>query len=220
MKEHLKALLIVSGLAAMIIAGVALYQNRSDFRGESGVGAQRKIQINQVLSDFGTQDILGRPVKLSQFKGKVVIVNFWASWCGPCVEEVPSLLGLLKTFPHDLVLLAISGDSTQADIDSFMKSFPEMKTLQNSYVVWDADKKLAQQFQVFRLPESFIANKDLKLVKKISGTIDWNTPDAISYMKTLVSSEGTPGKKSTPPSPIEVPQDEHTGEESSLPQQK
>lgn len=202
MNKHLKALPIVAGIAALIVAAVVAYKDRSTSPDSALTEPQRRIQLNQELPGFEATNISGQALKLSQFKGKVVVVNFWASWCGPCVEEVPSLIELLKTFPHDLVMLAISGDSNQADIDSFMKSFPEMKSLPNSHVIWDADKKLTQQFQIFRLPESFVLNKDLKLVKKISGSIDWHTADAVTYIKQLAFSE-------VKPSPVEMPQDEH-----------
>lgn len=187
MNKHLRALLIVGGVAVLIVIGVLAYQNKNSASSENAQsGSQRAIQINQELPGFEAQTLKGQNIKLSDFKGKVVIVNFWASWCGPCVEEVPSLISLLKTFPNDIALVAISGDSNQEDIDSFMKSFPEMQTLPNSYVIWDSEKKLIPQYQVFRLPESFVVGKDLKLVKKISGTIDWHTEDAIAYMKQLI----------------------------------
>jgi thiol-disulfide isomerase/thioredoxin len=137
-------------------------------------------------------------------------VNFWASWCGPCIEEVPSLIKLLKTFPNELELIAISGDSNQADIDSFMKSFPEMKTLPNIHVVWDADKSLAQKYQIFRLPESFLLDKDLKLIKKISGTIDWHTEDAIAYIKQVITGVAEPAKAPSVGAPGSA-QDEDSG---------
>jgi len=73
-------------------------------------------------------------------------------------------------------------------------------------VVWDADKKLTQQFQIFRLPESFILSRDLKLVKKISGSIEWNTPDAIAYIKQVAFPDA---KAASDNSAGEMPQDEH-----------
>ncbi|WP_413290377.1 TlpA family protein disulfide reductase [Bdellovibrio sp. HCB337] len=189
MNKHLRALLIVGGLAVLIVVATMLYMNRASGPQNSQGLQQRPIQINQELPGFEAQTLKGQSIKLSDFKGKVVIVNFWASWCGPCVEEVPSLISLLKTFPNDVALIAISGDSNQEDINSFLKSFPEMNSLPNSYVVWDSEKKLIPQYQVFRLPESFVVGKDLKLVKKISGTIDWHTEDAIAYLKQLASGE-------------------------------
>jgi thiol-disulfide isomerase/thioredoxin len=206
MNKHLKALLVVGGLAALIVVAALFYQNSRNSLDNAENGAKQAIQLNQELPDFEVKDLTGGDLKLSQFKGKVVVVNFWASWCGPCVEEVPSLIGLLKTFPKDLEMIAISGDSSQADIDSFLKSFPEMKTTPNIHVVWDADKKLTQLFQIFRLPESFILSRDLKLVKKISGSIEWNTPEAIAYIKQVAFPDA---KAASDNSPGEMPQDEH-----------
>ncbi len=189
MNKHLKALLIVGGLAVLIVVAVLAYKgrNRMDAEADPGAIARKLVQLKEPLPPFRAKTLDGKDIQLSQFKGKVVVVNFWASWCGPCVEEVPSLIKLLKTFPNELELIAISGDSNQADIDSFMKSFPEMTTLPNIHVVWDADKSLSQKYQIYRLPESFLLNKDLKLIKKISGTIDWHTEDAIAYIKQVLS---------------------------------
>jgi thiol-disulfide isomerase/thioredoxin len=199
MNKHLRALLIVGGIAALILVGTGLYLEKRQETADSAAEATKgSVQISQDLPGFKAKALSGRDIELSQFKGKVAVVNFWASWCGPCIEEVPSLIRLMKAFPNDLVLIAISGDSAQEDIDSFMKSFPEMKTLPNIHVVWDLDKKLSQQYQIYRLPESFLLNKELKLVKKISGTIDWHTEDAINYIKQLVSSNKSPIPENSP----------------------
>jgi thiol-disulfide isomerase/thioredoxin len=187
MNKHLKALMIVGGITVLILVVTVLYWQRTQgIIDHSAELAKASVEINQELPNFEAKTLNGHDIKLSQFKGKVVVVNFWASWCGPCVEEVPSLIQILKDFPNDLELVAISGDSSQEDIDSFMKSFPEMRTLPNIHVVWDADKRLSQQYQIYRLPESFLLNKELKLVKTISGTIDWHTEDAITFIKQLV----------------------------------
>lgn len=189
MNKHLRALLIVGGLTVLIVVAFLAYKGQDRIDAEAGgqATAQKVVKLKEPLPEFTGKTLDGKEIQLSQFKGKVVVVNFWASWCGPCIEEVPSLIKLLKTFPNDLVLIAISGDSNQADIDSFMKSFPEMRSLPNIHVVWDADKSLSQKYQIFRLPESFLLDKGLKLIKKISGTIDWHTEDAITYIQQVIS---------------------------------
>ncbi|MGZ3747717.1 MAG: TlpA family protein disulfide reductase [Pseudobdellovibrionaceae bacterium] len=188
MNKHYKALLIVGGIIAFILLGFGFYYHRTqeavNYMTDSIKGP---VQINEKLSDFEVKNLQGVFLKLSQFKGKVIIINFWASWCGPCVEEVPSLIKLMKAFPDKLELIAISGDSTEEEIYSFLKSFPEMNILPNIHVVWDKDKHLSQQYQIYRLPESLLLNKDLKLVKKVSGAIDWHTGDAIAYIQQLIS---------------------------------
>ncbi|HEY8271517.1 MAG TPA: TlpA disulfide reductase family protein [Pseudobdellovibrionaceae bacterium] len=190
MNKHLKALLIVGSITALILVAVELYKQKTQDNADSIAGpAKGLVQINQELPNFETKTLQGLNIHLAQFKGKVVVINFWASWCGPCIEEVPSLIKLMQAFPRDLELIAISGDSNHDDINSFMKSFPEMNTLSNIHVVWDADKKLSQKYHIYRLPESFLLNKDLKLVKKLSGTIDWHTEEAIAYVKQLILSK-------------------------------
>lgn len=207
MNKHLRALLIVGGLAILIVVGALAYKARSQKAADEVEGPQKAIQLKDELPGFEAKTITGQAIQLSQFKGKVVVVNFWASWCGPCVEEVPSLIKLMQTFPKDVELIAISGDSSQEDIDSFLKSFPEMKTLSNIHVIWDADKSLSQKYQIYRLPESFLLDKNLKLIKKISGTIDWHTEDAINYIKQVI----TPGQGPALGTAPGVPQDEDSG---------
>lgn len=185
MGKHLRALLIVIGISILGGAAALVYKSSKE---EASLNEKAKaaIGINQVLPDFESKDIQGRLTRLSQYQGKIVILNFWASWCAPCVEEMPSLIKLVKAFPQDVVLLAISGDSTMEDIESFLKSFPELKTLPNIQVIFDENKRLSQQYQIYRLPESFILNQDRVMVKKISGIIDWHNDDALEYMKSLI----------------------------------
>ncbi len=130
-------------------------------------------------------DISGREFKLSSLKGKVVIINFWASWCEPCLEEFPSLLKLLEAKP-DVHLVAVSADHTLDDLNVFLRSFKGLEGNDRVHVIWDSDKAIMKQFSVDRLPESYVGNRDLKLVKKIVGSIDWFSEDAKSYFDNLL----------------------------------
>ncbi|MBK9323413.1 MAG: TlpA family protein disulfide reductase [Bdellovibrionaceae bacterium] len=186
MNKHLRALIVVfiTVLFFSSIFFIIRKQRREASEKKSDVLA---ISIDKVAPDFDTKTIHERSISLSQFKGKLVILNFWASWCGPCVEEMPSLIKLIKSMPKDIELIAISGDSNIEDIHSFIKSFPELNSLPNIHLVFDRDKVLSQQYEVFRLPESFVIGKDQKIIKKISGTINWHSEEALEYMKKLVS---------------------------------
>jgi thiol-disulfide isomerase/thioredoxin len=204
MNKHLRALIIVLGIVAVGLGITFFVKARQD--AAMAVDTEKPvIALNQSMPDFESKTILDKSLKLSQFKGKVVILNFWASWCGPCVEEMPSLIKLVQTFPKDIELVAISGDSTIADIESFIKSFPELKTQANIHVIFDEDKKLSQQYQVFRLPESYVLNKDQKMVKKISGTINWNTEEALQYMGQLIHPQAANAPAAAPAAPSEAP---------------
>ncbi|KHD87570.1 MAG: thiol:disulfide interchange protein tlpA [Bdellovibrio sp. ArHS] len=185
MKQHLKAIIVVVIFAALGVWGFNQWMaSRTADTNANNYTALERMEKEGVPS-FEAKDLSGQTFELSSMEGKVVILNFWASWCGPCIEEVPSLIKLVKEFKGEVQLIAISGDSLREDIDVFMKSFPEMKG-ENIKIVWDQDRSLMKQFQVARLPESMVLGKDQKLVKKIVGTIDWYNKDSIAYIKSLL----------------------------------
>ena len=138
---------------------------------------------SQGAIDFKVKTIEGKEITFSSLKGKLVILSFWASWCGPCVEEFPSMISLLKQFPDQIVMVAISSDYTQEDISIFFSSLKIPNTLPNLSVVWDPDNQVAKNYQIQKLPESFIFGKDLKLLRKIVGSINWADEDALSFFK-------------------------------------
>ncbi len=125
----------------------------------------------------------GKKVNMKDFEGKVIIFNFWASWCTPCIEEVPSLVTLVKADPK-IVIIAVSGDQILADVNAFLKSFPGFNR-PPIYVVLENAKSLMERFKVDKLPESFIFNPKGEMVKKISGTLNWHTAESIEYFKSL-----------------------------------
>ena len=96
------------------------------------------------------------------------------------IELVDKMQGRLK-------LLAISQDSSREEIDAFLKAFPQSKN-PNVILLWDKDSMVAKQFNVDRLPESYVANANHQLVRKIVGSIKWSTPEAISFMEEIVKS--------------------------------
>lgn len=184
MKQHLKALIIVLVLAVLGVWGYnALFQKR--LTETSSSIATLEVMEKEGVPNFRARDLDGRDIELYSYKDKVVILNFWASWCGPCIEEVPSLIKLVKEFKGNVQLIAISGDSSMKDIEVFMKSFPEMKG-ENIHIIYDEDRSLMKQFQVARLPESLVVNREHKLAKKIVGSIEWFNDDSVAYIRTLL----------------------------------
>lgn len=186
MKLHIKALivvLIIGVLSAWAFQRFVLSQIKGE-QAPVGISSIEKWE-KEGLPDFRARTLEGASVSLTEFEDKVVILNFWASWCGPCIEEIPSLLKLLKAFPGQIHLVAISGDSSREDIDVFLKSFPELKSADIT-LIWDEDRSLMKLFNVSRLPESLVADRDLKLAKKLVGSIDWYTKDSKAYMSDLL----------------------------------
>lgn len=179
MKAHLKAIVTVGLVLLVVGLGWFWLEREQTAREEKSASIRR-------LPEFEVVDLLGQKISSTNYKGKVLIVNFWATWCGPCLEEVPSLIALSKAMGEDLRILAVSGDFQKDEIDVFLKSFPEFRRpgIDLSFDL-EQPQKLAEVFGVTRLPESYIFGPDGKMVRKVVGSIDWASPDAIDYMKAL-----------------------------------
>lgn len=184
--------ILIASLVTLVFAGVFLYafltwRDRALYSPQYG-----KIQHINQMESHGVPNFKFKDSKtvqeLSELKGKVVIVNFWASWCGPCVEEIPSMIDLVKSSKGSIKLVAVSQDQSADEMNAFLKAFPGIHH-EDIFLVWDPDKEISSEYLVERLPESFIVGPDFKLKRKIIGTIDWNTPDAISYLSALYGSK-------------------------------
>lgn len=115
---------------------------------------------------------------------KVIVFNFWASWCSPCVEELPSLIKLSKLLNQKITVIAISQDSDVSELNSFLKLY-DLKALENFSVVVDSEHYYSSQLGIDRLPETWIISSDHVLLKKVVGAIDWSSSDVVSYLKSL-----------------------------------
>jgi len=132
--------------------------------------------------DFTLEDTEGNKVKVSALRGKVVMVNFWATWCPPCKEEMPSMERLNKIMAgEDFVMLAINADDNgRAVVPDFLKENPHDFT-----VLYDDQGAVKKSYGVYKMPESFIINKDGKIVEKVAGAIDWASSKTVDYLKSL-----------------------------------
>ena len=186
---------VKGGIAAVIvIAGVLLW-----YRANVGL-----LPVNQSPAEFkiidkmekdGAQDFTlekmnGQPLKLSDYKGKIIIVNFWASWCNPCVEEFPSMIKLVDKMKDDVMVIAVSTDDQKKDIEAFMKAFSIPRP--GFEVVWDKDKSIMKAYGVEKVPESFLIGRDFKLIRKVLGIENWSSPDALAFFQTVIGSHPTP----------------------------
>ncbi|MBX2987361.1 MAG: TlpA family protein disulfide reductase [Bdellovibrionaceae bacterium] len=179
-KSHLLALGAIVLIGGMAAAALTIW------RQQQATQSPVEGRALEALPEFTLQTIDGRQVTAPDYKGKILIVNFWASWCGPCVEEVPSFVRLSKIMGDDLRVLALSNDALKEDIDVFLKSFPEFKG-PGFDIVHDGGHGLAMTklFKVYRLPESFVFDPQGRLARKVTGTINWSSEDAVSYLQSL-----------------------------------
>jgi peroxiredoxin len=125
----------------------------------------------------------GKMVSLADYKGKVVFLNIWATWCPPCVEEMPSMEKLYQALKGEAFeILAVSIDASGAkDVLPFMKkyklSFPALT---------DTKGAIKELYQTTGVPESFIIDKKGVIVEKVIGPRDWANPGVIRYFRSLI----------------------------------
>ncbi len=136
------------------------------------------------VQDFQAPTINNSTFKLSQLTHKVIIINFWASWCGPCVEEIPSLLKLIKNSNGQVALVALSLDNDEKQMLEFLRNYDTSD--ENIFWLKDPQYTLAEGFGTFKLPESYILNRERLLIKKISGAIDWSSEEVTSLINTEI----------------------------------
>jgi cytochrome c biogenesis protein CcmG, thiol:disulfide interchange protein DsbE len=194
MSPVLKAIGAVSVLAAVMFG---LWVNYSDDikKTPAELPTATLDQMETVgVPKFVLPNIGGVEVNLADFEGKIVIVNFWATWCPPCVKEFPSMLKLIEHFKGEVVLIAISADKNDKDIHTFLNAFGGVR--ENVYVLRDPMAKVAESYATYKLPESFVVGRDLKLIKKIVGVEDWFSEGSKSYFEGLVNNTISPKDKS------------------------
>lgn len=185
MNPFAKATVAVLVFAALLYIGWAKYYEFLT----SGRRAPESARILNQLEREGVpniqlEDLDGNTVRLSDHYGKLVIVNFWASWCEPCVTEFPSLMKLIQHYDGEVVLFAISADYELEDIYTFLSAFgadsPHLK------VMWDMEQETARRFGTFKLPESYIVGRSGQLIRKIAGVDDWSSAEAFEYFDMLL----------------------------------
>lgn len=140
------------------------------------------VVAGDAAPDFSLEDTEGNIVTLSELRGKVVMVNFWATWCPPCKEEMPSMDRLNKFMAEeDFVMLAINAEKNgKSVVPEFLEKNPYDFT-----VLYDDEGTVQQQYGVYKFPESFIIHKDGTIDQKVIGVLDWSSPKTVAYLKSL-----------------------------------
>ena len=136
-------------------------------------------RIGQAAPDFSVSDG-DRTVTLSQFRGKPVVLNFWATWCPPCVEEIPSLVAMQKQLGDKVVVLAVSTDEEEGGYREFVKAH-----MHGVLTVRDAKHVSNTLYGTFAFPETFVIDRQGVLRRKFIGAVNWTSPEIVDYLQKM-----------------------------------
>jgi cytochrome c biogenesis protein CcmG, thiol:disulfide interchange protein DsbE len=146
--------------------------------------------IDRPAPEFTVQDS-DRTVSLNQFRGKIVVLNFWASWCPPCVDELPSLMQLQTALQNKgVVVVGVSVDAEAADYQKFLKEHevnfltvrdPGEQNKTNTGVIAPVSSK----YGTYRFPETYIIDRDGVLRRKLIGPANFTQPELMEYLSRL-----------------------------------
>jgi cytochrome c biogenesis protein CcmG, thiol:disulfide interchange protein DsbE len=185
MNIYVRGFLVAICFAALLLVGWFYYRGNSNPANEAGSLTILDRLEREGIPSFSLSDMSGKQVVSDSFKGRVVVLNFWATWCAPCVEEFPSMIAMAEHYAGKVLLVTIAADERKEDIDRFVGAL-KLKS-DNWVALWDPELKVAKQFGTSRLPETYILTKDLKLTKKVVNSLDWTVEPVYKYFDGLLT---------------------------------
>ncbi len=178
----MKTRLVLTILFAVLLVVVGSIWIRSLVPPESPSGSLAFLSAAPELPVF---DRSGKKIDLSKEKGHLVIIHFWATWCPPCVEEIPALSDFWAKYRGrtDITLYAISVDRDWKSIDEFSAKNPNRLPIYR-----DPKASTAQRFGTTQYPETYITNKSGRVLYRVQGAVSWSDPDVQRRIEQLLAS--------------------------------
>ena len=165
---------VVYGLA-LVLAAVMVYRVQGYLR-------VYDVQSGDRAPGFQLADDQGLGVSLDDYRGKVVLLNFWATWCPPCVQEMPSLNATYERLRDDgFVVLGISVDEDEEQYSRFLReagvTFPTVR---------DPERLVSSRYGTLKYPESYLISREGRVLRKYVGAEDWHRPEIANYLRSVL----------------------------------
>jgi peroxiredoxin len=167
---------------AVVLTAVGIVWIKSLVPPESPSGS---LQFLSAAPELPVFDKAGKKTDLAKQKGKIFIVHFWATWCPPCVEEIPALSRFWDKYRtrEDVELYAVSVDKDWKTIDDFMAKNPSTIPLFH-----DPGAATAKRFGTTQYPETYIINDKGRVLFRVQGAVDWSNADVRARIEQLIAS--------------------------------
>ncbi|MFQ5895481.1 MAG: TlpA disulfide reductase family protein [Nitrospinota bacterium] len=153
-------------------------------------------QLGEVAANFRFPFLDGEVRALSDYRGKVVVVNIWATWCPPCLAEMPSMERLYQKLKGEgFEILGVSVDVMGREVVE-----PFTRRLKITYPIpLDVRGTIKKLYGITGVPESFILNREGVLVRKVVGAIEWDRPEVLAFFRELLKGPTSPARGAAMP---------------------
>ena len=174
---------------ALVVAVVGFVAPWREERASTAVEAVEELDgewVGRPAPDFELQDLEGQRHTLRDYRGKVIFLNFWASFCEPCRREMPSMERLARQYAdRGMVMLAASLDPQKQDASRFLNRFlPNQRSAME--VLWDPSGSVSNRYGTTLIPETYIIDRDGRIVARFVNDYDWTRPEAKQLVEALL----------------------------------
>lgn len=171
--------IVTWGVVLGALAGLLLFAMPSYRQGEASIAGK-------TAKDFSVE-ISGKPGRLSDYKGKIVVLNFWATWCPPCVEETPGLNRLQNHIAsRNGVILGVAADEDPAAYEKFLRDQGVIFPTYRDPATKDNHSPIAQTYGTSMYPETYVIDRNGKIARKFIGFQQWDSPEMLAYFDSIL----------------------------------
>jgi cytochrome c biogenesis protein CcmG/thiol:disulfide interchange protein DsbE len=152
------------------------------------------VEVGTRAPSFAATDLQGRPVRLEDLRGQVVLLNIWATWCGPCRDEMPSMERLQRELgPRGLKIVAVSVDAAPGAVSAGGQPGGDVaefaRELGLTFTIWhDPSGEIQRVYRTTGVPESFVIDRNGVIQKKVIGATEWDTGSHPELIRRLLGS--------------------------------